>query len=128
MSTRSKKTTPAVDSDVDANVDMVAKEKKPNNPDVVKKAELIDKIVERTGLKKRDVKPSVEAALEEFAATLLAGKSLNLPPMGKIKMMKCKDLENGAQVLTLKMRTTKPSVAVDRALDVDAEAAPIAAE
>lgn len=84
-----------------------------DRPDMVRKTELIDAIVLRTGLKKKDVKPTVEATLELFAQTLKEGKDLSLPPMGKIKLMKSKDLDNGAKVLTLKLRLARPSEALE---------------
>ncbi len=111
--------------ELDDHADMVSTKEKTGDPDVVKKGELIDRIVTRTGLKKRDVKPAVEAAFAEMIDVLLLGKSLKLPPVGKIKMMNAKDLDNGAQVLTIKIRTAKPSTPVD---DLDDDAAPVAAE
>lgn len=74
---------------------------------VVKKAELIDRAVEQSGLKKRDVKPSVEAAMAVLAEALIKGEELNLPPLGKLRVVKCKDIKDGAKVLTLKLRTMK---------------------
>lgn len=77
--------------------------------DMVRKVEFIDQIVEQTGLKKKDVKPAIEAALDLFAKALTEGKDLNLPPMGKLKVVKTKELENGGKALTLKLRLSKPS-------------------
>lgn len=77
------------------------------SPVMMKKPELLDAVVARTNLKKRDVKPAVEAALAVIAETLMKGEELNLPPMGKVRIVKAKDLEGGAQVLTLKLRTMK---------------------
>ena len=76
---------------------------------MVRKVEFIDRIVEQTGLKKKDVKPAIEAALDLFAEALSNGKDLNLPPMGKLKVVKTKELDNGAKALTLKLRLSKPS-------------------
>lgn len=74
---------------------------------VVKKAELIDRAVEQSGLKKRDVKPSVEAAMAVLSEALIKGEELNLPPLGKLRVVKMKDINDGAKVLTLKLRTMK---------------------
>jgi nucleoid DNA-binding protein len=90
--------TPATDDAVDfvtASVEMM------------KKPDLLDRVVTRTGLKKRDVKPAVEAALAVMAETLREGTDLNLPPLGKVRVVKTKDLDGGAAVLTLKLRTPK---------------------
>ena len=75
----------------------------------MKKAEFLEAVVERSQVKKRDAKPAVEAALELIAETLLAGGDLNLQPMGKIKVVKEKELADGARALTLKLRTPRPA-------------------
>ena len=85
---------------VGANVDMPAGES-------VKKADFIDRVIARGDLKKKDAKPAIEAALSELADILAAGGELVLPPMGKIRAVKVKDLGEGAQMMTLKLRTMK---------------------
>ena len=75
--------------------------------DSVKKADFIDRVIARGDLKKKDAKPAIEAALAELADILAAGGELVLPPMGKIKAVKVKDLGEGAQMMTLKLRTMK---------------------
>jgi nucleoid DNA-binding protein len=85
---------------------------------MVKKPELLDEIVTRTNLKKRDVKPAIEAALLILGDALNAGKELNLPPLGKVRVVKSKDLDGGARVLTVKLRTPKnASVAAQDSVD-----------
>jgi nucleoid DNA-binding protein len=74
---------------------------------LIKKPELLDQVVARTNLKKRDVKPAVEAALAVIRETLQDGAELNLPPLGKIRLVKAKELDGGASVMTLKLRTPK---------------------
>ena len=74
---------------------------------MLKKAELVDQVVEKTGVKKRDAKVSVEAALAILAQALADETDLNLPPLGKVRMVKSKDLTDGAKALTLKLRTMK---------------------
>lgn len=73
----------------------------------LKKSDLLDQIVARTNLKKRDVKPAVEAALALMGDALRDGTELNLPPLGKLRVVKSKDLDGGASVVTLKLRTPK---------------------
>lgn len=74
---------------------------------LIKKPEFMEKAIARTDVKKRDAKPAIEAALAELAALLADGNELNLPPMGKLKLVKSKDIGDGAKVLTLKLRTMK---------------------
>lgn len=76
---------------------------------LVKKPEFLEKAIARTDIKKRDAKPAIEAALAELADLLADGNELNLPPMGKLKLVKSKDIGDGAKVLTLKLRTMKDS-------------------
>ncbi len=75
--------------------------------EMVKKPEFIDRAVARTEVKKRDAKPAIEAALAVLADALEKGEELNLPPMGKLRVVKSKDIGDGAKVLTLKLRTMK---------------------
>lgn len=72
-----------------------------------KKPELLDEVVLRTNVKKRDVKPVVEAALAVLGDALRDGAEINVPPLGKLRVVKSKALDGGAEVLTLKLRTPK---------------------
>ncbi len=78
---------------------------------MMKKPEILDAIVARTNLKKRDVKPAVEAAMAVIADALRDGNDINFPPLGKLRVVKSKDLEGGAAVMTLKLRTQKNATA-----------------
>ena len=60
-------------------------------PAPMKKPQLLDEVVARTNLKKRDAKPAVEAALAVIAEALARGEELNLPPLGKLRVVKSKD-------------------------------------
>lgn len=77
-----------------------------NDPAVVKKKDLIDRVVAASGLKKSDVKAAVEAALAEMGAALDRGENLQLPPFGNMRVAKFKDMAN-ATVLTCKLRRPK---------------------
>ncbi|WP_052700940.1 HU family DNA-binding protein [Loktanella sp. S4079] len=74
---------------------------------VLKKPALFEEVVARTGLKKRDVKPAVEAALAVLGEALERGEDLNIPPLGKLRIVKAKDLTQGGKVMTAKIRTPK---------------------
>ncbi len=69
----------------------------------MRKKELVDAVVARSGIKKRDAKPAVEAALAILGETLIAGRALNLPPLGKMKVQNSKELHD-ATVLNVRMR------------------------
>ena len=89
---------------------------------VLKKPQLFNEVVARTGLKKRDVKPAVEAALAVIGEALARGEELVLPPMGKTRIVKSKELGNGAALLTMKFRTAKVDAPVQDARDTDEDA------
>ncbi len=74
---------------------------------LMKKPELLEEVVLRTNLKKRDVKPTVEAALAVLGDALRDGAEVNVPPLGKLRVVKTKALDGGAAVMTLKLRTPK---------------------
>ena len=69
----------------------------------LRKAELIEMVVERSGVKKRDAKPAIEAALDILGEALADGRELNLKPLGKLKVNRVKQLSN-AQVIICKIR------------------------
>ena len=75
--------------------------------DMMKKPDLLDAVVAKTNLKKRDVKPALEAAFAIMADALRDGQALNLPPLGKMRVIKSKEMEGGASVVTVKLRTPK---------------------
>lgn len=72
----------------------------------IKKPELIDRVVAQSGMKKKDVKPVVEAMLAVLGQSLLKGEALVLPPLGKVMVKNTKDLAN-ASVMNVKVRQPK---------------------
>jgi DNA-binding protein HU-alpha len=72
----------------------------------LKKKELIERVVLKSGLKRRDVKPAVEAMLDVLGDALSKGEDLNLQPLGKVMVKRSKDMPN-ATVLTARIRRTK---------------------
>lgn len=74
---------------------------------VMRKKELIDAVVTRSGVKKKDAKPVVDAMLAVLGEALADNRELILPPMGRVKVRKEKKLPNG-RVLIVKVRQTSP--------------------
>ena len=72
----------------------------------LRKAELVQRVVLASGLKKRDVKPTVEAMLTVLGKALENGEELNLQPFGRFMIKKRKDLEK-AEILTCRVRRKK---------------------
>jgi len=72
----------------------------------LKKRELIDKVVERSGTKKKHAKPAVEAMIDILAEALADGREINLQPLGRIMTQRSKDTTN-ARVIIAKIRQSK---------------------
>lgn len=86
----------------------------------LRKRELIDLVVERSGGKKKDVKPAVEAMLAILGETLAAGREMNLQPLGKIRINRVEEKGNG-RVIVCKLRQADPSAQPGKSPDDDAE-------
>ncbi|MCK0148699.1 HU family DNA-binding protein [Marivita sp. S6314] len=74
----------------------------------LKKKELIEMVVARSGIKKRDAKPVIEAMLAVLGETIADGRELNLAPMGKLKITRMKKTTK-AHVITTRLRRNEPS-------------------
>lgn len=69
----------------------------------MKKKDLIDKVVKRSGVKKKDAKQVVEAMLAVLGEALFEGRELVLQPMGRLKTTRVKEAGNG-RVLICRLR------------------------
>lgn len=66
----------------------------------LKKKELIEAVTERSGIKKKDAKPVIEAMLAVLGQTLADGREMNLQPFGKVKINRAKDVQGGKVLIT----------------------------
>lgn len=80
-------------------------EAKVSKPEL-RKIELIDKVVELSGIKKRYAKPTIEAVLAVLGEALLEGRDLNLQPLGKVMAKNSKDAGSG-NVINARIRQSK---------------------
>ena len=85
----------------------------------LRKKELIDLVVERSGKKKRDVKPAVESALEILGEALADKRELVLPPFGRFKIKRAKDQTNG-RVMVVQIKQSDRPAATEAAASADA--------
>jgi DNA-binding protein HU-alpha len=69
----------------------------------MKTKDLIDKVVKRAGVKKKDAKTVVEAMLAVLGEALDEGRELVVQPLGRIKVVRVKDTGNG-RVLVCRVR------------------------
>lgn len=85
---------------------------------VLRKRELVDRVAEASGVKKKDTRAVVDAVLAELGAALSRGDELVLPPLGKARVNRTKEKGVG-EVLVLKLRRgggEKPGAKADEAL------------
>ena len=73
-----------------------------SGPALTKKA-LVEGAVTRSGIKKKDAKPAIEAALAVLGEALADGREIKLPPLGRGKVTRTQDKANG-NVIVLKLR------------------------
>ena len=76
---------------------------------LMKKRELVDRVVERTGVKKGVTRQVVEAFLAEFGDALASGRELSVPPLGRIMINREKEIPDG-RVFVVKIRQKDISV------------------
>ncbi|KPA22949.1 transcriptional regulator HU subunit alpha [Shimia sp. SK013] len=76
----------------------------------LRKNELFDAVVERSGIRKKFAKPAIEAALAILGEALEEGRALQLPPLGRVKVQKSKDIDGGV-VITTRVRRKETSEA-----------------
>lgn len=78
-------------------------------PPELKKAELVNAVVERSGVAKKHAKPVVEAMLAVLGETVSANRELNLQPFGKLRVNRSQDKPNG-KVFVCKLRQSAARV------------------
>lgn len=76
---------------------------------VLRKKELIDRVVARSGVKKKDAKPTIEAMLAILGEALDKGEELNLHPMGKMKVTRVIEKPNAKVMVTKVRRRVEPA-------------------
>ncbi|MFK7753731.1 MAG: HU family DNA-binding protein [Sedimentitalea sp.] len=69
----------------------------------MKKAELVDLVVARSGIKKKYAKPAAEAMLAVLGEAIADGRELNLQPFGKLRINRAETKSNG-RVIVCKLR------------------------
>ncbi len=75
----------------------------PDDKIALKLKDLIDRVVEKSGAKKKDVKPVIDATLAVLGEALAAGEGLFVPPLGRLRVNRTKELATG-DVLILKLK------------------------
>ena len=79
--------------------------------DVLTKKDIVARAVEISGVKQKAARPSVEAALQVVLAALAEGNEVNVPPYGKIRIVKEKAIKGG-KMITAKIRVNDRSASI----------------
>ena len=90
---------------------------------VLSRRELIVRLKARAdtdGVNGKDLRRTLDAVLDELGAALLAGETLNLPPLGSMRVTRKKDT-GGADVMICRLRRKKPGAPAIDPLAVPAE-------
>ena len=87
---------------------------------MIRRKEMVERIVAKSGLKPNEVKTMLDAVLSELGDALSAGEGLNLHPLGKVTINRRKKLGD-KEVLICKIRRKLPETAVQQSLDTAAE-------
>lgn len=82
-----------------------------NEPTTLKRNDLLQAVAARSALPKSDLRPVIELVLDELGEALASGRDLALPPLGRVKIQRRKEIEAG-EVLSLRLRR-KSSDAVE---------------
>lgn len=96
---------PKVTADADPVGPLAEPSAKAERSMALKLRELVGRVAETTGGKKKGVKEIVEATLTALGDALAKGEELNLPGVGKVRVAKSIDRE-GRAMMTLKVRGT----------------------
>ena len=64
------------------------------DPNMIKKKDIYDHVTVSTGLRKRDVREAVDSLLEYLNKCLAEGKTVQIPPLGKIRSIERGSGEN----------------------------------
>ena len=76
---------------------------------------LLDGVAATTGAKKKDIKTIIEAALLQIGDALQQGHNLNLPGLGKARVVR-PQAADGSAAMTVKLRRPAPGEATKEAV------------
>jgi len=75
------------------------------DPNMIKKKDIYDHVTVSTGLRKRDVREAVDSLLEYLNKCLAEGKTVQIPPLGKIRSIERGTGENTKLHYKLNLKT-----------------------
>ena len=91
-----------------------------SGPVMVRRKEMVARIVAASGLQPYAVKSALDAVLAQLGNALSAGEALNLHPLGKVTVIRQKQMGD-KEVLTCKIRRKLPQNNLPNAMETVAE-------
>ncbi|WP_230383031.1 HU family DNA-binding protein [Paracoccus shanxieyensis] len=85
-------------------------ESDPGTARVLQKRQFLARIAQRTGMRNAQIKEIVEATLAELGDAMAAGQTLALPPLGRARINRQRDV-SGAEVIVLRLRRRNADIA-----------------
>ena len=73
----------------------------------IRKKQIYDHVTVATGLRKREVRESVDATLAYFHQVLSEGHELQIPPLGKIRVIERGEGENAKLIYKVQLQKAK---------------------
>ena len=80
----------------------------PGTARVLQKRQFLNAVAQRSGLRSAQIKEVVEATLAELGEAIASGQTLALPPLGRARVNRQKDV-SGAEVIILRLRRRSAS-------------------
>lgn len=84
----------------------------PGTARVLQKRQFLSAVAHRAGMRNAQVKQIVEATLAELGDAIAAGQTLALPPLGRARINRQRDV-SGSEVITLRLRRRASDIAND---------------
>ena len=106
----------AAEDAADVAVEATTEEKPAKEDDgKIRKKDIYDHVTVATGLRKREVRESVDATLAYFHKVLSEGHDLQIPPLGKIRVIERGEGENAKMIYKVQLQKAKEDKKDDEA-------------
>ena len=83
----------------------------PGSARVLQKRQFLSAVAQRSGMRSAQIKDIVEATLAELGDAIAAGQTLALPPLGRARINRQRDV-SGSEVIILRLRRRITDVAL----------------
>jgi nucleoid DNA-binding protein len=107
VATKKKEVEDSAEAVVEETVVEEAEDTEKEDDGKIRKKQIYDHVTVATGLRKREVRESVDATLAYFHKVLSEGHDLQIPPLGKIRVIERGEGENAKMIYKLQLQKPK---------------------